>query len=647
MRTGPAPEPDRAVGRKSREKKERKGRAQDSAPRAGSAGLGVSAAALLCLVALLVYAHTIPYEFVYDDEVQVLRNPWIRDWSKVGEFFTTDVWAFSRTDRVTNYYRPFHMIAHAVGYSLSGLEPEGYHLLNILLHAVSTLLVAAIGLQLTKARFVAVAGGMIFALHPIHAESVTWIAGVTDPLCAVFYFGALYLYLRDPGGSRGRRMFAGTLLLFLGALFSKEMAFTFPLVAFWADRCLRRGWRTNRYAMLLGTFGLYGILRVSALGQFAREHYALGLNLYERALTSVVLLAAYVVKLFVPYDISAFHVFHPTKSILDVRFLWSAAALSLFALAAWWQRTNRSALFLFGFSILTLLPLMNISGVGENVFADRYLYLPSLGSCLLITLAIRGLCNLRPRPIEFLGKSACHVLVSPLLVVFGAVLVPTTFMWRDTLTLCTETLKRSPDSGLFTGMLARYHYYRGDYDKAEPLFRKALELFENQAVADPVHVSRAYAGLGGIHFSQGRLEQAREFFQKAYRLAPQDASVLQNLGSVHVALRDYPAAFKFFQAALEANPRDEVIYNNLAALYLNLGQYDRAIQQAQKAVEIYPRFAEAYVNLARAYAASGMTDRARDAYRRAARADPSKRAVVETALKELAALPAARRKGTP
>lgn len=620
---------------------------QDAAPGADSVRLGALPTALLCLVPLLAYAHTVSYEFVYDDEIQVLRNPWIRDWSKVGEFFTTDVWAFSRTDRISNYYRPLHMIAHAVGFRLSGLEPEGYHLLNILLHVVSTLLVAAVGLQLTKERPVAVAGGMIFALHPIHAESVTWIAGVTDPLCAVFYFGAVHLYLRDPGGPSGRGTLVATGLLFLCALFAKEMAFTFPLVALWADWCLRRGFRKNRYAVLLGAFAFYGILRVSALGQFAGEHYVLGLNLYERVLSSVVLLAAYVVKLFVPYDISASHVFHPTRSVLEAGFLWSGAALSLFALATWWQRKDRSALFLFGFSILTLLPLMNISGIGENIFADRYLYLPSLGSCLLIPRLIGNAWNLRARSIPVLGKHACYAIISPLLVVYGAVLVRTSFMWRDPLTLCTETLKRSPESGLFTSSLARYYYYRGDYDKAEPLFRKAIELFANQTIANPVRVSWAYAGLGGIHFSQGRLDQAKAYFEKAYRLAPQDASVLQNLGSVNVALRDYAGAFRFFRAALEVNPRDEVIYNNLAALHLNLQQYDRAIRHAQKAVEIYPGFAEAYVNMARAYAASGMIDKARDAYRKAAQADPAKRTVVETALRELAALPTDKQESKP
>ena len=190
------------MGKKSREKKGRRDKAQVPASPENPVRAEVWVLFLICLVAFLAYVRTLSFDFVYDDEFQVLRNPWIHDWSKVGKFFTTDVWAFARSGVTANYYRPFHMIAHAVGYSLSGLRPEGYHLINIMLHMISTLLVAWIALRLTKDKSVAVLGSLIFALHPIHTESVTWIAAVPDPLCAVFYLGALYLYIGDIEGRR-------------------------------------------------------------------------------------------------------------------------------------------------------------------------------------------------------------------------------------------------------------------------------------------------------------------------------------------------------------------------------------------------------------------------------------------------------------
>src|SRR3989442_1812240 len=107
-------------------------------------------------VALLAFVHTLPYKFVFDDEGQILRNPWIRDWSNLKTIFATDVWRFSDPTGVTNYYRPLHMLLYMLGYHVFGLEPRGYHALSILLHSLSTVLVTSIGLRLTGDRRVAV-----------------------------------------------------------------------------------------------------------------------------------------------------------------------------------------------------------------------------------------------------------------------------------------------------------------------------------------------------------------------------------------------------------------------------------------------------------------------------------------------------------
>src|SRR5437667_296827 len=183
-------------------------------------------------VALLAFVHTLPYKFVFDDEGQILRNPWIRDWSNLKTIFATDVWRFSDPAGVTNYYRPLHMLLYMLGYHVFGLEPRGYHALSILLHSLSTVLVTSIGLRLTGDRRVAVLGGLLFALHPVHAESVAWVAAVPDLLCAAFFFSALRAHLA--GAEQGLRRAAAP-LCFLGALLSKEMAFAFPAVAAWAD----------------------------------------------------------------------------------------------------------------------------------------------------------------------------------------------------------------------------------------------------------------------------------------------------------------------------------------------------------------------------------------------------------------------------
>jgi len=528
------------------------------------------------------------------------------------------------------------MIAHAVGYSLSEFKPEGYHLINIVLHIISTLLVALIALRLTKERAIAILGGLIFALHPIHAESVTWIAAVTDPLCAVFYFGALYLYLGDIKGRRNPRAIAGCLLLFLCAMLSKEMAASFLLIAMWADWCLLRKLRWNRYALILGIFGLYLFLRISALGEFIPRSNGSSLDYFDPALSMFVLFTTYVVKLFVPFDISAFQFFHPVSGILDAKIFGSITALTVFAFLAWWQRKNRPATFLFGFALISLIPLIKISGLeGEHVFADRYLYIPSLASCILIPILVQSAWRLRPAAIPSFGKHAPYILISPHLLIFGGMLIHLSVMWRDTPTLYMESLKREPESTTAANLLAQYYFNNNEYEKAEPLFRRIIELNENRRYPHIQSLASAYIGLGGIQFHQESLTQARDYFEEAYKLTPNAQAVLTNLGSVYMLLGDYDAATRFMEASLAANPRNAIIHNNLAVMYLDLGKYEQALSSAQRAVEIFPKFGKAYISMAKAYAASGMKDKAREAYNKAIEVDQVQMPFAEEGLKEL------------
>jgi protein O-mannosyl-transferase len=599
--------------------------------------LGVWALALLCLVSLLIFIHTISFEFVFDDQTQILHNPWIRDWSKVGNFFTTDVWAFSRTDEASNYYRPLHMFAHAVGYSLSELKPAGYHLINILLHILSTLLVAGIGVQLTRDKSIAVAAGLLFALHPVHAESVAWIAAITDPLCAVFFFGALYLYLKEDAPQANWRIQASILLLFMGALLSKEMAFVFPLLALWADWSLKRGFWWKRYALLFGGFAIYGFMRWSALGQFNRPNNIFDLSFYERLLSSVVLFAAYVVKLFVPFDIGAYHLFHPTRHPGDIRFLCSVAALMLVAILAWCQRKNRIVLFLWGSAFLMLLPLMNLSGIGnDTVSADRYLYIPSMASCILIPMFVQRAWQIRRQNVSsFLTKHALWISLIPLFLVFGFMAVHTSLLWRDDPTLYGKTLEREPEHRIFTILLGEHYVNKGDYVKAEELFRKLVKLCENNPAEKKIRLSQAYTALGGVQFHQKRYDEAKANYEKAYNLNPKEAIVLQNLGTLNLKQGNIPDAFKYFQAALAANPRNELAYSNLATLYIDLKQYDQAIRHAQKAIEIFPASWQAHIIMARAYKGLGMKDRSRAEYQRTSELEPGQKAAIDEELSQL------------
>jgi tetratricopeptide (TPR) repeat protein len=588
----------------------------------------------IVLISVLAYAHTSSFEFVHDDEDQVLKNPVIRDWGNAGSIFMTDVWRFKDPSRSSNYYRPVHMLLHMLGYQISGLQPSGYHWINIVLHSGAALLVALIGFLLAGRVWIAAAAGLLFALHPVHTESVTWVAGVTDLACALFYFGALYFYIVDIRAPRRRTMILASVCFFL-ALLSKEMAFTFPLAALLLDWSERRTLRWSRYTLLAGFFAVYLLMRVQALGRLHVEQVSLDLGLFQHGLTILNLLAQYLLKMFVPHDIHAFHVFDPTTSVFTWSFGGTFLILALFAASLWYFRKDRLIQFLLVLCPLSLLPALNISGLGENVFADRYLYIPTLGSSLLIPiLALRIYERVGIARKRFVAAAAAAAFCS-LLIFYGWSIRSISTMWRDPFTLYSETLIRTPTSTAMANNLGALHFYRGDYPKARELFRRSLDNWESHFIKNDYNRFDSYSGLGGVALHQGDIPQAIKYFEKAREILPGEVSVVQNLGVAYATAGEFDEAIRLYREALQINPSSEATYNNLAALYLKTNRYRETIGQADEALRIRPRFTDALIHKARAHAALGELDLARQAYGRARQSDPTRAGQIDQELEAL------------
>jgi protein O-mannosyl-transferase len=622
------------LGKTSKKKKQNPAETSDDLQkRANTFSIWIIAA--LCLVAFLAYAHTLWFDFVYDDDGQVLRNPWIRDWSQVAHFFFADVWSFISIQRGgSNYYRPFHMLAHAIGYTVSGLRPYGFHLINILLHCFNTWMVALIAYRLTRDKQVSIVGGLIFALHPVHAESVSWIAGVTDPLCAVFYFSALYLYLNEDR-SKGKKIALLGALLFFGALLSKEMAFTLPLMAVWWDLCSRKNLYWGRYAAMVVTFGVYSALRIHALTQFNVSKASMKLSFHDQILSSAVLMGEYLAKAFVPFNINAFHVFHPTVSAGDIRFLLSALVILGFIWSAWIFRKNGRVLFLIGFIPLSLIPVLNINSIGENVFADRYLYIPSLASCVLIPLLIRRAARVRIPKLEISEKKLFYGTSGGICLVFAFLLYVNSSIWSNNILLYTETLKHSPDSAIIAASLGWRYFEAGRIQDAEYWLNRSEENWEKSFLKSEALFTASYVGLSSVYLRQGKYTEALECLKKAYAQAPSDAKVLQNYASILIYMKDYNEARKIIEKTISINPRNEIPYNNLSYIFLQQNEPDKAIESAQMALKIFPKYSDAYLNLARGYAAKGLIPQAREAYAAAQQFNPALKPTIDQELSRI------------
>src|SRR5579863_7612410 len=188
---------------------------------------------ILLVLAVAPYLNSLQNGFVFDDHNEVQTNPYIRSFSHVGEIFSTRILAHLGSRGATNYYRPISIFGFLICYKLFGLLPYGFHLANIVLHAIIVCLLFGLSRQLFKNEWLAFIAAAIFALHPIHTESVAWVSGVTDLDLALFYLATFWLFLTSarPGGGRSEWMHLGMIGSFILALLSKEQAVTLPLVA--------------------------------------------------------------------------------------------------------------------------------------------------------------------------------------------------------------------------------------------------------------------------------------------------------------------------------------------------------------------------------------------------------------------------------
>jgi hypothetical protein len=419
--------------------------------------------ALLIAAVFVCYSPVFHNGFVYDDHFQLERNPNIRGFGHIKELFTHDVWSFS-PETNSNNYRPLHMLAYLLIHQVFGFQPVAYHVVNLLLFAANVLLFWKILLKYVDAR-PAFAGALLFAVHPIHVESVAWIGGMTETLCGLFILLSYLLYLR------GKIWFSFTAFIF--AALSKETALVFPFVIA-ADYALFRS-KSDRPKFLAwegaaGAFLIfYVFLRIYALGSFIRPNTtAADLSMFA----PVVFAGLYVAKLILPVFLSVYYSFMIPLSwgvVVQGSVICLCILIFLFVF-----RNNRVFLFGWVWFVLFLAPALLLKGVSPVLFADRYVYLPSAGFLLaVVSLPLRRLLPLL-------------IIVS---VVFGVLTYSRSQVWKDDLTLWSDAVEKSPSSdtvnyNLGTALLKQKNYAQASlyFARATEVNPKIVEAYYNLAI---------------------------------------------------------------------------------------------------------------------------------------------------------------------
>jgi tetratricopeptide (TPR) repeat protein len=537
--------------------------------------------AALAVAVLLVYQPAWRGGILWDDD-QHITLPSLRSWQ--------GLWRIWFDVGATLQYYPVLHSAFWIEHRLWGNATLGYHLVNILLHATAAFLVA-----LTLRRLAipgAYLAAAIFALHPVHAESVAWITEQKNTLSAVFYLGAMLVYLHFDQ-TRRKSLYWWAMALFLLAVFSKTVTATLPgglLVIFWWQRG-RLSWRKDVVPLL--PFFLLG-----AGGGLITAWWELKINNcvgpdfqftpLERLLIAGRAIWFHLGKLCWPVNLTFIY----TRWQIDTGVWWQwAFPLGVLALAAglWsirrWSRAPLAALLFFVGTLFPVLGFFNLYTFRYSLVANHYQYLASLGA---ITLAAAGAATLwdrwRPRAWPA-GYAACLAL----LALLAGLTWQQSRMYADVETLYTRTIEENPECTVAHSNLGSLLQGRGKLPEAMIHYRKAIS-------AGP-HDASMHNNIGAALAGCGRLDDAMALYQKALEIRPDSGEVYNNRGAALLARGRLDEAMRDFQKAVALKPDCADAQSNLGLLFANRGQLEDAIAHYRQALAIQPDHATARANL--------------------------------------------------
>ena len=539
-------------------------------------------ALILLVVTFAVYAPVRQFDFVnFDDPDYITSNPHVRNG------ITPEGIAWALTSGEAANWFPVTRISHMLDCQWFGLDSGWHHLTNVLLHALAAILLFAFLHRATHALWRSGFVALLFALHPLHVESVAWVAERKDVLSAFFWFLALWAWVRYTERPAARR-YALALGAFALGLMSKPMIVTLPFVLVLLDLWpLGRGWRLREKIpfFALSAAGAIATFAVQRASGAVQELAAIPIGL--RVENAIVTCAIYIAKTIWPSGLAVFYPYPAEWPAWQV-----AGALVLVAgisIAAWSGLRTRpwfaaGWLWFLG----TLLPVIGLVQVGAQARADRYMYVPMVG--LGIVLAW-GAAELLPRvPAFALAAVSCAA--------FGAVAWGQVQYWRN-----SETLFRHALAVTSRNYVAEHNLGVALIDSPDGL-PEAIAHLQAALRIQPNSV-RAHSDLGtAFAKAPGRLPEAIAEFQEAARLAPGDPIVRNNLAA---ALTKSPGraaeGLAGLEAAVSAQPGNAEARNNLGrALEEMPGRLPEAIAQYEAALRLKPDFAEAHTNLGAALA---------------------------------------------
>ncbi len=594
--------------------------------------------AIILAVTFAAYFNSLGNGFVADDISFVKENISIRDTGNIPDYFLfPKTLAAADSEWGTIIYRPLRTASYAVDYYLYELRPEGYHVTNLLLHMAACVTLYFLVLAIFNMQQVAFLSALIFSLHPLHIEAVSWIASRADLLGLILLNLSLLSYIHYRKSPEKKAFLVFSLALSLLAYLGKETMVSLPGMVVAYDYAARGG-RTVRetirkniagWALFAAVCVFYIAFRFYITGRMSTNQGWWGDSVYSNFLMMAKATAIYLRLMVLPYGFTFHYIIEPVHTVFDAKVLVSLAAIAATVGAmVWFHRRNRMIFFLLLWFYLALVPIANIVPISFSMMAERYVYMASAGP---IAAAAYGLVALHRRARAggvAWGYSVAAAIAFGLLV-STAMIIDRNRDYKDAFAFYRAAVEVTPESPPSNKGLADEYSARKDYGRA-------IEYYEKAIAADPGYVE-ALLGESLVYREQGEFSKALAAAGKAAMVQemvaykkPRSALVKFNLGNIYKEMGDMEKARSEWEKAVELNPEYSEAWNHLGNYYLLSGDHAKALAMYEKAFAINPFNAETNYNAAILYEARGETEKARRHYRFFIRyAGPEHKEVVE------------------
>lgn len=589
-----------------------------------------STTVILCLVlaviTLAVFGQTVRFDFVNFDD-----NCYVYDNSTVTNGLTLHGINSAFTQPKFDNWVPLTTLSHMVDYQFYGLDAGGHHLTNLLLHICSVILLFLVLRQMTGALWRSAFVAVIFAVQPLHVESVAWISERKDTLSGLFFMLVLLAYVHYVRRPDSLPRYLLVLFLFALGLLSKPMLVTLPFVLLLLDY-----WPLNRFAaaptvelepikwlnrlsvparLIVEKIPLLVlVLACSIMTTLAEKHSIQTVTTFSLPLRVENAMISYVTflwQLFYPVGLAPFYPY-PANPDLLWKALVAALVLTTISAAVFFWRRERPYLIVGWLWYLGMLaPVIGIFvQEGAQQRADRHTYLPLIGLGLMLAwLAVDVFAGWRNRR-SLLGGLAAVATGGWMSLAWMQ-----TAYWKNSEALWTHTLSVTSNNVVACNNLGDALVQKKEFDAAIRQFQLALAINTNSA--------QAYNNLGNALTQKGIVDEAIVDYQKALSLSPDDADICYNLGIALLQKDRSDEAIIQFQKVLASNPDFAQAHFNLGNCLLQKGEVDEATGQFQSALEINPGYAQAHDGLGNALLRKGRVDDAIIEYQRALAIHPN------------------------